>query len=244
MRKTTTRLISAGLTLFLAGAAHALQVIEPVEGSNSFVKVSAKETTRLVIEGAKIKTMLATDGELTYEKDTDRGQLFIRPIVLNKPINVRLISTSGATYNLILSAVDIPQEDVIIREPFAAKVDRGSSSGSFAVAQGKRSGVNPSQGKSVRDLVAVMALEEPPTTANVRPADEELALWENTRFVLTAVYQDRGLVGEKYILTNTSKAQMRLVEQELYRKGVLAVAIENMNLAPGQSTSVYVVRAN
>jgi conjugal transfer pilus assembly protein TraK len=188
--------------------------------------------------------MLATDGELTYEKDTDRGQLFIRPVVLNKPINVRLISTSGATYNLILSAVDIPQEDVIIREPFAAKMDRAGTGGSFTASQSKRSGINPSQGKTIRDLVAVMALEEPPSTANVRAADEELALWENTRFVLTAIYQDRGLVGEKYTLTNTGKTQIRLVEQELYRKGVLAVAIENMNLAPGQSTSVYVVRAN
>lgn len=244
MRNTSKRFISAAIFMLAAGAAQALQIIEPVEGSNSFAKISAKETTRLVIEGAKIKTMLATDGELTYEKDTDRGQLFIRPVVLNKPINVRLISTSGATYNLILSAVDIPQEDVIIREPFAAKMDRAGTGGSFTASQSKRSGVNPSQGKTIRDLVAVMALEEPPSTANVRAADEELALWENTRFVLTAIYQDRGLVGEKYTLTNTGKTQIRLVEQELYRKGVLAVAIENMNLAPGQSTSVYVVRAN
>lgn len=59
-----------------------------------------------------------------------------------------------------------------------------------------------------------------------------------------AVYNERELVGEKYVLTNTGKTPMRLVEQELYRKGVVAVAIENMHLEAGQSTNIYVVRSN
>lgn len=50
--------------------------------------------------------------------------------------------------------------------------------------------------------------------------------------------------GEKYRLTNTGKTALRLVEQELYRKGVVAVAIEQMQLEPGQTTSVHVVRTN
>jgi conjugal transfer pilus assembly protein TraK len=51
-------------------------------------------------------------------------------------------------------------------------------------------------------------------------------------------------VGEKFKLTNTGKSVIRLVEQELYRKGVVAVAIENMQLEAGQSTNIYVVRSN
>ena len=75
----------------------ALQEVNPVEGQNAFVKISAKETTRLYIDGGKIRSLIATDGELTVEKDEDRGQLFIRPAILNKPINVRVIAGSGAT---------------------------------------------------------------------------------------------------------------------------------------------------
>lgn len=214
----------------------ALQEVNPVEGQNAFVKISAKETTRLYIDGGKIRSLIATDGELTVEKDEDRGQLFIRPAILSKPINVRVIAGSGATYNLVMQAVDIPQEDVVIKEPasFRAAVEN---------TKGKR-GAASSMDKQVRSLVAAMALEEPPTSVEMRATQQEFALWENTRFVMTAVYNERELVGEKYILTNTGKTPMRLVEQELYRKGVVAVAIENMQLEGGQSTNIYVVRSN
>ena len=89
-----------------------------------------------------------------------------------------------------------------------------------------------------------MALEEPPSSVEMRATQQEFALWENTRFLMVAVYNERELVGEKYVLTNTGKTPMRLAEQELYRKGVVAVAIENMQLESGQSTNIYVVRSN
>lgn len=238
---TYLRTVLSVISLTFAANAHALQIVDPVEGHNSFIKISTNETTRLAIEGGKIRTVLATDGEISAEKDDERGQLFIRPLILNKPINIRVISSSGATYNLIMQAVDIPQEDVVLREPFAAKVERGVSQVSHQ-GQGKKSAGG--QAKYIRDLVATMALEDPPVSASVRKTEEEFALWEGTRFVLMSIYSDRGFVGEKYELTNTGKSSIRLVEQELYRKGVLAVAIENMQLNPGQTTNIYVVRAN
>lgn len=224
---------------FAAAPTFALQIVEPVEGQNAFVKISAKENTRLYIEGGKIRTLLATDGELTVEKDDERGQLFIRPIVLDKPVNVRIISASGSTYNLVMQAVDIPQEDIGIRESVAVRADRAQAAGS----SGKKATGN-SIDRAVRSLVAAMALEEPPAHVDVRPTKQVFELWENTHFMMTAVYNEREFVGEKFVLTNTGKTPMRLAEQELYRKGVIAVAIENMQLEPGQSTNIYVVRSN
>jgi conjugal transfer pilus assembly protein TraK len=232
------KLLFAAATAVVSFNALALQEVVPAEGQNAFVKISAKETTRIYIDGGKIRSLIATDGELTVEKDEDRGQLFIRPAILNKPINVRVIAGSGATYNLVMQAVDIPQEDVVIKEPASFRAAVASENG-----KGKR-GASSSMDKQVRALVAAMALEEPPNTIDMRPTRQEFALWENTRFVMTAVYNERELVGEKYTLTNTGKTPMRLVEQELYRKGVVAVAIENMQLDSGQTTNVYVVRYN
>ena len=64
------------------------------------------------------------------------------------------------------------------------------------------------------------------------------------RFAMTRVYEGRGLVGERYLLTNISTQNMVLAEQEFDREtgGVLAVAIENHNLRPGDSTTVFVIR--
>lgn len=232
------KLLIAATVVFVSYNAFALQEVNPVEGQNAFVKISAKETTRIYIDGGKIRSLIATDGELTVEKDDDRGQLFIRPAILNKPINVRLIAGSGATYNLVMQAVDIPQEDVVIKEAASFR-----SAASTEPGKSKR-GAASSTDKQVRSLVAAMALDEPPTSVEMRATQQEFALWENTRFVMVAVYNERELVGEKYVLANTGKTPMRLVEQELYRKGVVAVAIENMQLEAGQSTNIYVVRSN
>ena len=60
---------------------------------------------------------------------------------------------------------------------------------------------------------------------------------------MTGKYVERDIVGEKYVLTNTGKSTIRLVEQELYRKGVVAVAIENMQLDAGQTTNIYILRS-
>ena len=231
------RTVCAGV-LLTPCVALALQVIEPVEGVNSFVKISAKETTRLAVENGKIASLIMSDGDLYVEKDADRGQMFIRPLVLNKPINVRALLASGATYNLVMQAVDVPQEDVIIRDSLSVdRSDKGASA---------KFGRSPSTplAKSVRNLVAAMAQESTPMNVDVRPINQEMALWEGTKFVLLATYTDMGMVGEKYRLTNVSQQQIRLVEQELYRKGVIAVAIENMQLDPRQSTNIYVIRSN
>ena len=231
------RNLLAGL-LLCPCVAFALQVIDPVEGNNTFVKISAKETTRLAVESGKIRSIIMSDGELFVEKDEDRGQLFIRPLVLSKPINVRLILASGATYNLILQAVDVPQEDIIIRDALAKDKAKESTS-----KMGRSSGATID--KSVRSILNVMATQEPTQTgATVHAMNQEMALWEGTRFVMTGQYADRGMVGERYSLTNISQGQIRVVEQEFYRKGVIAVAIENMQLEPKQSTNIYVIRSN
>lgn len=238
LRTVATFLGAALLRASLLGAAmpaaHALQIIEPVEGQNSFVKVSARELTRIAVENGKIRQVIASDGDLAMEKDEERGQIFIRPLLLQKPINVRIITSSGRTYSVVMQAIDIPQEDIVIRDA-GLRTDK-------AAAHAERAGGGYEKG--IRALVTAMASEETPTNMDVREANDELALWEGTRFILTAVYTDRAMVGEKYRLYNTGVDRIRIAEQEFYRKGVIAVAVENMTLDSGQSTNVYIVRGN
>lgn len=233
--RTFIALAAFGLS---TSSAMALQEVIPAEGQNAFVKISAKETTRIYLDGGKIRSIIGTDGELTVEKDEERGQIFVRPTIQGKPVNLRVIAASGATYNLVMQPVDIPQEDIVIREPASFKAALNDASKS------KRTASSGTAVKQVRSLVSAMAQDEPPTTVDVKEIKQEFSLWDGTKFVMTSVYTERDLVGEKYRLTNTGKALIRIVEQEFYRKGVVAVAIENMQLDPGQSTNIYVVRSN
>lgn len=204
----------------------ALQIVDTVEGHNAFVKVSEKETTLLRIEHAKITGMVFTDGELIVDKNEANGSAYIRPGIKGKPINLRVESSSGLLHNLILQVNDIPQEDVVLREP--AKETTELPAGTSYTNQ-------------IKALIVGMADGET-TRFNFQKKMVPIALWENTSFMLVATYKARMMVGEKYELTNTGKTQMRMVEQEFYRKGVVAVGIEKMILEPGEMTRVFVVR--
>lgn len=232
--KTTIRLVKASLALIctLFGlTANALQILDPVEGHNSFVKISQKETTRFYVEGGKIRSMIVADGEVVVEKDEDRGQVFVRPMVTNKPINARFVTSSGRTYSIIMQAVDVPQEDVVIRDSGLrdASTKQGTEKGNALEQQ-------------LKAMIAAMASEDPPTNVGVKEVNQEYALWEGTKFVLHSIYNKRNHVGEKYRLTNLGKERIRIAEQEFWRKGVQAVAIEHMSVDPGQTTTVFVVR--
>jgi conjugal transfer pilus assembly protein TraK len=213
--------------------AHALQIITPTEGSNTFVRISAKELTRIAVDGGKVRSVLYSEGELQIEKDDDRGQVFVRPAMLDKPINVRVITSSNRTYSLILQAADVPQEDVIIQDGDQSAAARPVTA---PRATGWQSGI--------RSLVLAMASGEKLQAVQVEPRNREIVLWEGVKFILETVYRDRVLTGEKYRLHNLSSSRIRMTEQEFYRKGVVAVGIESLALEPGQNTVVYVVRTN
>lgn len=225
-----------GLAVILASlsqAAIALQVITPTEGSNTFVRISAKELTRIAVDGGKVRSVLYSEGELQIEKDDERGQVFVRPAMLDKPINVRVITSSNRTYSLILQASDVPQEDVIIHD--------GDQRGDDRPVTAPRT---TSWQTGIRSLVLAMAAGEKPQAVAVEPRNREIILWEGVKFIQEAVYRDRVFTGEKYRLHNLSSARIRMSEQEFYRKGVVAVGIESLSLEPGQNTVVYVVRTN
>lgn len=227
--------VASLITALSASPVYALQTITPVEGTNSFAKCSAKETTRLAIDGGKIRRIIANDGELVVEKDEERGQFFIKPVSVEKPINLRLLSSSGKWFSLVLQPTDVPQEDVVLLDPDARTTSPN--------AQPDQK--NTPHERTLRQLIDAMADgARGVSRLEVSVVNREIALWQDTRFVLLARYRDKSWTGERYELTNLGATQIRVVEQELFRQGVAAVAIENLALDPGQSTFVYVVRGD
>jgi conjugal transfer pilus assembly protein TraK len=96
----------------------------------------------------------------------------------------------------------------------------------------------------MKTLLIAMASDRVAPDVRVEEANRQLQLWTEGKFSLMRTYEGRGLFGEKYLLTNISNEIMVLAEQEFDRADgtVLGVAIENLNLRPGESTSIYVIR--
>ena len=76
----------------------------------------------------------------------------------------------------------------------------------------------------------------------VRESGQEFRLWQGSRLTLVRSWLGQTLMGERFDLTNTSSTPMRLLEQEFFKPGVLAISVETLNLAPGDTTRVFVVR--
>ena len=235
MRIPWTPGVRASLVLSLALAApapaRALQIVEAIEGQTALAKISARELTRITIDRARIRAVTGLEGQLALEKDDHTGSVYVRPTDTSRPVNVFITADSGRTYALVLQPVDMPADTIVVRD----RTQRPAAQESAL----ERSG---SHEKAVKSMVVVLAAGELVPDLELREAGREIALWREARFFLERSYVGRRIVGERYRLTNISPAPMRIAEAELFKPGVLGIAVERLELAPGESTPVYVVR--
>jgi len=215
----------------MAPDAAALQVIDAVEGQTVLAKISARELTRITIDRARVRAVTGLEGQLLVEKDDHTGAIFVRPVDQARPVNLFVSTDAGRTYALVLQPVDMPADTIVLR-------DRSTRPAEYASAL-ERSG---SHEKMIKSMILALANGDLATELELREAGREIALWREAHLFHERSYVGRTVVGDRYRLTNISAAPMRLAEAELYKPGVLAVAIERLNLAPGETTNVFVVR--
>ncbi len=259
-------LLTTAIALINANA-YALQIVEARDGVAAEATLSMKEPTRIRIEGSPItdvfgnihsysnncqaptavpanatQSPMASNpaGEIVVECDREKGEIYIRPVGTGgKPINL-FISSATSTYTLLLRRADVPADTIVVRD----KTPRQALSDSAAPTRSNASGRSPNHIRALKALLVAMATDRVPTDFRVEEVNRPVQLWEEAKFNLMRAYEGRGLIGEKYLLTNVSDQPMVLAEQEFDREDghITAVAIENHNLRAGESTSVYVIR--
>lgn len=228
-------LLPSLLCLFATQPAHALQVVDGIEGRTLFVKVSLRDLNRISIEGGRVRLLKAADdGMLTGSADAATGQALIQPLAKD-PFGVFVFSQSGKTYTLVLQPQDIPGETIVIRET-AVPATAADKPGEIERAA--------SYQQAIKTMIQALAGETLPEGLEVKKTWEEFQLWKGARFALEQVLTGYSLVGERYRLFNVSDVPIRMAEQEFYKKGVLAVSVRDMSVEPGRSTQVFVVRRN
>lgn len=243
-----------GLALvFLAGLlstqAQALQIVDARDGQTVLAKVSRQEITRIGFEHGRVRKVTGNAGEFILEKDEQRGHIFIRPTDPHsgKPINL-FISSDQHTVALLLQPVDLPSDTIVIREP------RTQASAS---AQQGSTGISQQHVRQMKNLLVAiagdhlpedMAVQEPgatlptplspqlPSQISAQPHQPGLLVNLQRRLV------GEHLVAEKLLLTHLGPAPQAVDEAMLYAPGVMAVAIEQRLLQPGQASAVFVIR--
>lgn len=222
--------------LALIPASHALQTANAVEGKSIFVKMSTRDFNRIAIEGGRVRLVKGADRDMVLgDKDEVTGQALIKPLVKD-PFSLFVFSETGMTYTIVVQPMDIPSESIILREQLPKKPVAPSPAGKIETPAGYI--------KAIKSLLHVMNSDNVPGDIEVRTTWKEIKLWQNTRFALEKVYSGQLLVGESYRLFNLGQSNIRIAEQEFYKKGVIAVAVKALELEPGKSTQVFVIKRN
>ena len=243
-----------------APAAFALQTIEARDGVSVEAAIALKEATRIKVDGASITEVFGNiytsncggvaavnrepgqsvaainpSGEIVLECDKDKGEIYVKPVSAGaKPINL-FISTSKATYTLVLRRMDMPADTIVLKDRMLQQA---------AAPLPRSGGTPPSHVRALKQMLNAMASDRVGPEVRVEEVNRPVQLWTESRFTLLRLYEGRVLIGEKYLLTNISNEPMVLAEQEFDRAegDVLGVSIESHNLRPGESTNVFVLR--
>lgn len=218
----------SSLILLCASPAHALQILDVSDGATVFAKISANDITRLTINNGRIAAWQAPKGRLVLQKNAKSGDLFVRPLNRDEPVSLFVTSETGATYAITLQPVAMPSETIVLRESGRATAPAAEKAGAHSDA--------------IKAFMLAMAADRLPADMEVKESGQELALWQGSRLTLVRSWIGLRWVGDRFDLTNTGTAHMRIGEQELFKDDVLAVAIEKHELAPGETTRVFVLR--
>ncbi len=228
-------LVAVSLLLGLAGGSASAQVyVDASDGRARVVAISQTDPSRISVLNGRIVQLVYDEVELSVTSDPSSGQVFVKPMV-DKPVSV-FVLTERASHPLILQPQQIPLQTVMIREGGGADGSDQRPVSREAIETAGALDV------AVKRLVTLLARGERSHEFRIVEFNQSVALWKEASFVLVARYEGRSLVGEHYRLRNISPSVMRLAEQELYKKGVLAVSIELHQLDPAQSTDIFVVR--
>lgn len=225
------KIITSLFLLLFSILSFASQTISVEDNGTYKIKVSSTELTRITVDGGRVKKAWAMNSAWDTKADKESGELFIRPKDgSDKPFSFFVQDSSGGTYTLIATPLDIPSETIILKSADVKKSEMGDRSDQPYVAQ-------------IKAIVRDMSLGNK-DEAMVEEIGQIVSLWEETELWLVRRYTNANLIGEEYSITNKTKKSITFTEQEFgsFGENVRGVAIEKLTLPPNEMTRVFIVR--
>jgi conjugal transfer pilus assembly protein TraK len=224
LRKPRIKTLSA-ILLLLGLNAEAAQVLQGKPDDMLSASVARTEPTLIRVEGGRIRRVFGAEGDFIVTPDKDAGTAYLKPAADKQAFSVFVADDAGRTWKLLLSVNDGPSDTIVIK--------------GRKEAAGTTPGRDLARNQAIKRVLVALDSEDE-SEMDVRTVKEVVPLWQEAMFVLVKVV-DGPLRGEKYQLTNTSAKPMLIDERELYRRGVMAISVEQPSLNPGESTAVYVI---
>ncbi|ENG7912469.1 type-F conjugative transfer system secretin TraK [Acinetobacter baumannii] len=228
-------------SLLASGIASATQHIDKAYLDSVTVTVSSTEQNALVVQNRKIANVVPSIADaLDYQKDVDQGVLYfkIQPWYENRTISAFVTDDQGVRYKLVMRpTASLGAEEIILMPPKNGSGSGGTEKETQSFLQQIKELIYTmgDDADSQQDELAISGISR-------SSVNQDIPLWKEARMRFVSRYDGDELYGEHYQVTNVTGSNLILLEQEFYRKKVVAVSIEHLNLLPGQTTNVFVVR--
>jgi len=228
-------LIFAFCLLFSIDSSYSLTVLQVHEGKTLHASISDTRLNQIILpaEGAQVITSstnidLKINGRNLFIKLTEKTE---KP----KPIDL-FIMLQDKTYSLTLKPENIPQQIIVINDPYLAAKQRA------AVWERSHDYVT-----TLVELIKYMAANQLPQGYRL---EEEKLTYDlklkqgNITLKQIRVYSGMYLKGIVFSVKNNAGKEIHLKENQFYRPGILAVCIEKQRLSPKESTILYLAERN
>lgn len=233
---------AAALALTLGGAGPTLaadQFRQAADGSSIECAVSARELTRFALIDDQFASVSKISSGTPYNdfavtNEPLRGDIYVSvpETFAARAISFFATTRKGFVYKIACRIEPIPAVQVFITNPAIAR--------NIAADWEKET---PLTASAVR-LIQAMADDRSVEGFEVRQVAASPARVGDLEVQLIADYRGSSLAGKVIRIANRGKENVTLAERDLAPVGALAVAIVSPVLAPGMSTTAFVVGAN
>lgn len=211
--------------------ANALQIYSARDNRSIFSKISAKQLTRIFVQGDRIQSVRGIDGTYELTKDEANGAIFIKPTMSyqNRPFNIFITTELSHTYTLLLNPIDVPAETIELKPTSPTK----------AIAE--RWEMNSPYSQTLIDLMKAMEQEDNPEgyavieLGKVKPR----IMTSGLSMQLLIIYRGNHLQGEIWKLKNQGRSPLYITPQQFYQFGARAISVEDETLNCGEETLLY-----
>lgn len=232
-----TRWASAGILLLASMTSSALEVKQLADNQTALTKISAKELTKIFVDGDRIKKLDGQLGAYTVKQDDLLGQVYIQPTQAyqNKTFSVTILTEQGHSYLLFLVPIDVPSQIIEIKPTSPVK----------KLAMNWEQ--NSAYGQLLIKLISAMVSGDNPDGYAVTHGGSFKPMsgyGERVSVKLKATYSGAKVRGEIFSIKNISSAIVMLDEKAFYQPGTRAISLQSKQLAPQVETIMYRVMTN
>jgi conjugal transfer pilus assembly protein TraK len=224
-------IILATITIFLkTNLALSSQIKIAEDGADISAEISKYDINRINLISDRVKSVKSNANELEVSYETKSGDIYVRPLMPEKPVNLFIITEQNFTYKLLLLPKSVPSEQIFIKN------DSVITTSDKDLAKITKSPYEQ------QIITLIKAMRERKKLENYQiKTDKKYIDLGDIEMRRNTIYKGQNWLGEIFTLKNSTNRLLNLKEQIFFKGGVRAIKIENPELLEGQETEIYII---